>query len=148
MSTIEEVFTVNTEEESKLLAIKLANNLKPNSIIALRGDLGSGKSFLCRHIIHTLCGDEVNVTSPTFNLLQIYDRSECQIYHYDLYRLKSIDEIYELGIEEAFNDNICLIEWPELIKSILPPDTIYLDIKIINHTSRAIKIQNAYSLSY
>jgi tRNA threonylcarbamoyladenosine biosynthesis protein TsaE len=73
--------------------------------------------------------------------LQIYDLKQYSIYHYDLYRLKDISEIYELGIEEAIDGHLCLIEWPELIESILPAETIYIDIEIINHSKRVISLK-------
>jgi tRNA threonylcarbamoyladenosine biosynthesis protein TsaE len=136
-----ERFVANNEAQSKQFATLMAPTLKAGDILALRGDLGSGKSFLCRHIIKNLCGNKVKVTSPTFNLLQIYDLKQYSIYHYDLYRLKDISEIYELGIEEAIDGHLCLIEWPELIESILPAETIYIDIEIINHSKRVISLK-------
>ncbi|RTK92989.1 MAG: tRNA (adenosine(37)-N6)-threonylcarbamoyltransferase complex ATPase subunit type 1 TsaE [Rickettsiales bacterium] len=132
---------INNKKESKQLAQHIAINLKPNEILVFSGDLGAGKTFFCQNIIKQLCGQQTNVTSPTFNLLQIYDyQPTCSIYHYDLYRLKYLDEIYELGIEEAFTNNICLIEWPEIIKTILPDKTIYIDIKTINLSKREVLI--------
>ena len=100
-----------------------------------------GKTFLCRQIIKQLCGYETNVTSPTFNLLQIYDWNDCSIYHYDLYRLKNPSEIYELGIEEAMTANVCLIEWPELIKAILPNDIIAINIEIVDDNKRRVFVK-------
>lgn len=132
---------INNKKESKQLAQYIAINLKPNDILVFSGDLGAGKTFFCQNIIKQLCGQKTNVTSPTFNLLQIYNyQPTCLIYHYDLYRLKYLEEIYELGIEEAFTNNICLIEWPEIIKTILPPNTICINIKTINPDRREILI--------
>ena len=111
-------------------------------MLAFYGDLGSGKSFFCRHIIKYLCGKHTNVASPTFNLLQIYDQETCSIYHYDFYRLKNIHEIYELGIEEALSGHIVLIEWPELVESILPIDTIHINIKTVDRDKRVVFIKN------
>ena len=133
---------LQNENDSEKLATKLANNIQPGTIITFSGDLGSGKTFLCRNIIQTLCGKETKVISPTFNLLQIYDYKNCQIYHFDLYRLKHISEIYELGIEEAFNGNICLIEWPEIINNILPEETIRINIKLNDANQRHVSIEN------
>jgi len=132
-------FIVNSEEETILLARKIASQIKPLDVLAFEGDLGSGKTFLCRHIIKTLCGD-VNVSSPTFNLLQIYGATNFEIYHFDLYRLKSIHEAYELGIEDAFNHHVCLIEWPEIIRDLLPKSTITINIEMVNDASRKILI--------
>ena len=134
-------YILYNEEDSKNLAIQIANDIKPGNIITFSGDLGAGKTFLCRQIIKQLCGYETNVTSPTFNLLQIYDWNDCSIYHYDLYRLKNPSEIYELGIEEAMSANISLIEWPQLIKAILPNDTIEINIEIVNDNKRRVFVK-------
>ncbi|MDP4709456.1 MAG: tRNA (adenosine(37)-N6)-threonylcarbamoyltransferase complex ATPase subunit type 1 TsaE [Rickettsiaceae bacterium] len=132
---------IGNEQDSILLAAQLADDIKPNDIITFSGDLGAGKTFLCREIIKNLCGQETQVISPTFNLLQIYDYTNCSIYHFDLYRLKHPSEIYELGIEEAFASHICLIEWPELINDLLPEDTTHINIEIISNTRRKITIK-------
>ena len=134
-------YILYNEEDSKNLAIQIANEIKPGNIITFSGDLGAGKTFLCRQIIKQLCGYETNVTSPTFNLLQIYDWNVCSIYHYDLYRLKNPSEIYELGIEEAMTANVCLIEWPELIDGILPNDTIAINIEIVDDNKRRVFVK-------
>lgn len=134
-------YEVKNEEESKLLARKIALHLRSNDILAFKGDLGAGKSFLCRQIIKNLCGEHVTVVSPTYNLLQIYEtRDSRTIYHFDLYRLKNSAEIYELGIEDALADNICLIEWPEIIEFMLPKNIIYINIQILDHAGRRITI--------
>ncbi len=133
-------FILKSETETINLAQKIAHKIQKGNILAFSGDLGAGKTFLCRHIIKTLCGSNAQVVSPTFNLLQIYQAKEFDIYHFDLYRLKNLEEIYELGIEEALNQ-ICLIEWPEIINDILPKeDLIYIKIKIIDNTTRTINI--------
>jgi len=132
---------LKTEKDTKNLAIKIAAQLEKGSIIAFSGNLGSGKTFLCRHIIRYLCGKEVKVISPTFNLLQIYPAKNFEIYHFDLYRLQDLEEIYELGIEEAFSGNhVCLIEWPEIISNILPKNTISIKISINGDNTRSVSI--------
>ena len=119
---------LKTEEETKKLAIKLATQIKKGSIIAISGSLGTGKTFLCRHIIKYLSGEDVKVVSPTFNLLQIYPS-------------KNLEEIYELGIEEAFSGNhVCLIEWPEIISNILPKNTISIKISLNSDNTRLVSI--------
>jgi len=134
-------YILHNEEDSTHLAIQIANNIKPGDVLTFSGDLGAGKTFFCRQIIKQLCGSKTNVTSPTFNLLQIYDWNDCSIYHYDLYRLQDISEIYELGIEEAFTSNVCLIEWPELIDNILPNDTIVINIEIVDDNKRRVFVK-------
>lgn len=133
-------FILESEEDTKDLAIKIADTIKKGSIITFSGDLGSGKTFLCRQIIKSLCGQNTKVISPTFNLLQIYQTKNFEIYHFDLYRIEHLEEIYELGIEEAFAGHVCLIEWPFIINNILPKDTVSIKISIINDTTRLVTI--------
>ncbi|HJD58150.1 MAG TPA: tRNA (adenosine(37)-N6)-threonylcarbamoyltransferase complex ATPase subunit type 1 TsaE [Rickettsia endosymbiont of Ceroptres masudai] len=167
--------TLNNEEETKKLAKLLAQSLKPNDIVLLNGDLGSGKTFFCREIIKYFCGENTSIISPTFNLLQTYqvpnftivnsdsfdDRREERslytnrrddeqrsskrgsidyIYHYDLYRLKSPEEIYELGFEEALNGNLVLIEWSEIIKHVLTPPLIEVNLEVLDENKRLCSI--------
>lgn len=132
---------IENEKDSIQLAAQLANDIKQNDIISFSGDLGAGKTFLCREIIKNLCGQNTQVISPTFNLLQTYDYKNHLIYHFDLYRLKHPDEIYELGIEDAFAGHVCLIEWPEIIDNLLPQDITRINIEIITNTQRKITIQ-------
>lgn len=131
---------IHSEEAMIEFAHDFAASLKQGDVVAFKGTLGTGKSFLCRHIIQFLMQKNVNVISPTFNLLQIYDNSDYMIYHYDLYRLKTYDEIFELGIEDALNNNICLIEWPKIIEQLLPSSTIYIDLEIISENARKVII--------
>ncbi|MBN8512434.1 MAG: tRNA (adenosine(37)-N6)-threonylcarbamoyltransferase complex ATPase subunit type 1 TsaE [Rickettsiales bacterium] len=133
-------FISNSEQESINFAKEFATKLKPGNIVTFSGDLGSGKTFLCRQIIKELCGQNTNVISPTFNLLQTYELPQFTIYHFDLYRLRDINEIYELGIEEAFAGNLCLIEWPEIIRPILPKDVLNIEIEIASEQCRRIFI--------
>ncbi|XVN42774.1 MAG: tRNA (adenosine(37)-N6)-threonylcarbamoyltransferase complex ATPase subunit type 1 TsaE [Candidatus Rickettsia vulgarisii] len=135
---------LQNEQESISLAQTIAENAKPNDIIIFSGDLGSGKTFMCREIIKTLCDSDTNITSPTFNLLQIYHTSNFAIYHFDLYRLKHLEEIYELGLEEALNGNLCLIEWPEIVKDILPKPITEIQLRIIEDTKRECIITNIH----
>ena len=102
---------------------------KPPFIICLYGNLGTGKTLIAGEIIKLCLNDSINITSPTFNLVNTYDTDAYQIYHYDLYRLNHIEEIYELGIDEALDKHLCIIEWPELIENILPQNN-RIDIKI------------------
>jgi len=78
-------YFLENEQDSRELAVKLARAIKPNDILAFNGDLGAGKTFLCREIIKNLCGPNTNIISPTFNLLQTYEYKDIQIYHFDLF---------------------------------------------------------------
>ena len=132
--------TLNSEEETKKLAKLLAQSLKPNDIVLLNSDLGAGKTFFCREIIKYFCGENISIISPTFNLLQTYKASNFTIYHYDLYRLKSPEEIYELGFEEALNGNLILIEWSEIIKHLLTLPLIEVNLEVLDNNKRLCSI--------
>ena len=126
----ENIYELNDIEESKTLARRIAAGLHKGDIVTFHGDLGSGKTFFAREIIRFYCGNNTIVPSPTFNILQIYKTDGFSIYHYDLYRLNSPSDLYELGFEEALGNNICLIEWPEMAASFLPQGIeVYLEIK-------------------
>jgi len=100
-----------TKQLGKILA-KLAQVIKIKAI-TLEGDLGTGKTTLCKSIADNYLEQQIDVSSPTFTLLNIYETAKGQIYHYDLYRIKNPDEMVELGIEEALNSKaLILIEWP------------------------------------
>ncbi len=114
----------------KKIAGLLAPLLKTGDIVALDGALGAGKTELCRAIIHAL-GETGDVPSPTFNLVQIYDRITPVIWHMDLYRLDRPEEAFELGMEEAFHSAVSLIEWPGKLGSYLPPGFLALRLEII-----------------
>ena len=101
----------------------LAPHLRGGDTIALSGELGAGKSLLARAIITTrleALGRPEEVPSPTFTLVQTYDLGECEAWHADLYRLSGPGEVIELGLEDAFDTTICLVEWPEKLGSLLP----------------------------
>jgi tRNA threonylcarbamoyladenosine biosynthesis protein TsaE len=118
------IFEIKTLEQTQILAASLAEQLQVGDIIALYGTLGVGKTAFTRFLIQSLCGEQEEVPSPTFTLLQTYDTDDFSIYHYDLYRLKQPDEVFELGIEDAFYDGVSLIEWPEKMGNILPAKKI------------------------
>ncbi|MDP6475879.1 MAG: tRNA (adenosine(37)-N6)-threonylcarbamoyltransferase complex ATPase subunit type 1 TsaE [Alphaproteobacteria bacterium] len=103
------------------LAGRLARLAEAGDIIGLAGELGAGKTAFARAFIHARLG-EMEVPSPTFTLVQIYQNGGAPIWHFDLYRLEDSAEIYELGIEEAFDSAICLIEWPEKMAGNAPRD--------------------------
>ena len=103
------------------LASRMAGLAEAGDIIGLAGELGAGKTTFARAFIRARVG-EVEVPSPTFTLVQIYENGGAPVWHFDLYRLEDSEEIYELGIEEAFDTAICLIEWPEKLAGNEPLD--------------------------
>ena len=102
--------------EMQTLAAMLAELIEPSDVITLQGDLGMGKTEFARAMIRSLLGDDQDVPSPTFNLVHTYDTPIGSIWHFDLYRLQHIDDVWELGLEEALQKGICLIEWPERLQ--------------------------------
>ncbi len=135
---------ITSMQETANLAKKLATQISIGDVVALKGELGAGKTTFCKYLISSLLGKDTNVTSPTFQLLQIYGN----IYHYDLYRLKRQEEIYELAIEDAFNGkNIVIIEWPEIIMQILPEKIIEIKILLENKNRKCIVIDYSNKLS-
>lgn len=120
------------EKETISFAKKFAKTLKGDEIIALWGTLGMGKTVFAKAIIQALTGRKEDVPSPTFTLLQTYDTPIGQVFHFDFYRLKNPTEAYEIGIEDAFESGICLIEWPEKIGKLLPKKAINIYFKLMD----------------
>ncbi len=118
-----------TQPELENQARLLAEALVPPCCIALWGDLGAGKSTFARAFIRTL-SPIFDIPSPTFTLVQTYPSSKGEIWHCDLYRLKSPSNIEDLGLQEAFYHHICLIEWPERLGDFLPKNRYNVFIKI------------------
>jgi len=107
------------------LARCLAPLARRGDVIALYGDLGSGKTSFARAFVNALPrpgggAAEEEVPSPTFTLVQVYERAPAPVWHFDLYRVTRAAEIYELGFEEALAEGIALIEWPERLGALLP----------------------------
>ena len=121
MADLTKIFISKYEKDTKKLAEMLAQKAKRGDVFALFGTLGMGKSVFARAFIQKLT-DAKEVPSPTFTLVQQYEASDFEIYHFDLYRLKSPDEVFELGFEEAVYEGVCLIEWPEQAGNLLPRD--------------------------
>jgi len=109
------------------LAARLAALARPGDVIALKGELGAGKTSFARAFIAARGGGG-EVPSPTFTLAQLYEPEDVAIWHFDCYRLRDPEEAWELGIEDAFRDGISLIEWPERLGSLLPPRRIEITL--------------------
>ncbi|MBR5129908.1 MAG: tRNA (adenosine(37)-N6)-threonylcarbamoyltransferase complex ATPase subunit type 1 TsaE [Alphaproteobacteria bacterium] len=124
------VFISHNEQETLQFASEFAKTLKIGDIIALHGTLGVGKTAFTRGVILSLT-NAIEVPSPTFTLLQSYETPNFDIYHFDMYRLKSPDEAYEIGIEDAFAEGVSFIEWPDKIKGVLPKKhiDIFFEVK-------------------
>jgi tRNA threonylcarbamoyladenosine biosynthesis protein TsaE len=111
------------------LAARLAGRARRGDVIALTGGLGAGKTSFARAFIRARGAGDEEVPSPTFTLVEIYPaEGRPAVWHFDLYRLNTPEEIWELGIEEAFAEGISLIEWPERLGSLLPAEHLRLTL--------------------
>src|SRR5712691_9949050 len=108
------------EAATAAFAARVSALAAAGDVIALKGDLGAGKTSFARAFIRSR-GAVEEVPSPTFTLVQVYELAGAAIWHFDLYRLKSADEAWELAIEDAFSEGISLIEWPERLGPLVPP---------------------------
>ncbi|MGM0497737.1 MAG: tRNA (adenosine(37)-N6)-threonylcarbamoyltransferase complex ATPase subunit type 1 TsaE [Bacteroidota bacterium] len=108
---------------------------------AFYGDLGAGKTTLIKALCNELNVVDI-VTSPTFSLINEYKCDDLSpVYHMDFYRIKNIDEAYDMGVEDYFYDNsYCLIEWPEKIEDLLPLDIVFVQIFVLDDNTRVLKI--------
>lgn len=121
-------FITHNLDETRAWAKKFAKTLNVPMTVALHGDLGVGKSEIARTIIQTLCGANTVVPSPTFTLVQTYNNGDKKISHFDLYRISDAAELVEIGLDYAIQNDICLIEWPDIASDMLPNDTLHIDI--------------------
>ena len=132
-------------EDLEILAKNLIKELKKGSIVCLKGELGAGKTTLARFIINSFYDlkkikKPTSIQSPSFPILLIYDLSDVEIFHYDLYRIKTSSELDQLNIEENINNSITLIEWPEIIFEKNINYKFYLiELIIHNENQRIIK---------
>ena len=136
---------LSSEKQTKELADKFSKKLKPGNVVFLYGEMGVGKTTFVRYLINQLQKDNklkvTEVTSPTFSLLNEYQINQIKINHYDLFRLKSVEEIKNLDL---FNENIntvTLVEWPQIIEE-KPKNLIELNFEYGNdHQTRSVQIK-------
>jgi tRNA threonylcarbamoyladenosine biosynthesis protein TsaE len=115
------------EAATAAFAARISALAAPGDIIALKGDLGSGKTTFARGFIRARGGLE-EVPSPTFTLVQVYELGCAMVWHFDLYRITSPEEAWEVGIEDAFVEGISLIEWPERLGPLLPGRRLEIEL--------------------
>lgn len=137
------VFNTNSEQETADIATQIARTATAGDVFLLEGPMGAGKSIFARAFIRTLCGADTEVPSPTFTLVQTYDVNDKSIWHFDLYRLESPEEIFEIGWEDAMTaDVISLIEWPQKAGRYLPQKSRHITINVTSDTGRRIDIND------
>lgn len=116
-------------EETYMLGKKIGEASCPNTVYALNGDLGVGKTVFTQGLAAGLGIDEP-VTSPTFTILQNYDGGRLPFFHFDVYRIGDIEEMDEIGYDDCFfGGGVSLVEWAEIVEEILPENTVYITIE-------------------
>ena len=124
----EKTMILHSEQEVTEHGIRLGEEAMPGQVIALTGDLGAGKTTLTKAIARGLGVSEM-ITSPTFTIVKEYRSGRLPLFHFDVYRIGDIDEMYELGYEEYFyGDGLCVIEWADLIEELIPEDALRISI--------------------
>jgi tRNA threonylcarbamoyladenosine biosynthesis protein TsaE len=120
----------SSADETVAFGAQLGHAVREGAIICLFGDLGTGKTTLVKGIVTALTETKPEeVCSPTFTYLNIYE-GKCKVYHFDLYRLRGVEDFLSLGFEEyLFSQGVCCLEWGERIASILPENTLYINLK-------------------
>lgn len=114
-----------------------APRLRAGDVVALAGPIGAGKTHFARALIQTRLGHAEDVPSPSFTLVQSYQAPDVELWHADLYRLTHPDEVLELGLDEAFETAICLVEWPERMGAALPARALHLRLDSLGEGRQA-----------
>jgi tRNA threonylcarbamoyladenosine biosynthesis protein TsaE len=131
-------FTFNSVEETIAFARDWAQNLQPNDVVALVGDLGAGKTHFVKGLLQGL-GSAEEATSPTFTLVHEYRCGRLPVFHFDFYRLKERSEIDEIGFDEYLEEGgITVIEWADRFSQVLPARTRWLRLETSGETQRVI----------
>ncbi|WP_372610229.1 tRNA (adenosine(37)-N6)-threonylcarbamoyltransferase complex ATPase subunit type 1 TsaE [Aquicoccus sp.] len=122
--------TLTSHDATARLAAALAPILGAGDTLLLSGGIGAGKTHFARALIQSLLPEPEDVPSPTFTLVQVYDTPDFEIWHSDLYRLSHADEVVELGLPDAFETALCLVEWPDRLGNLAPRSALSLDFAL------------------
>ena len=142
---MKEIFSVITKDESQTMLIgeKMAGIIEKGSVITLVGDLGAGKTHFVKGFAKGMNCTNL-VTSPTFTLLNVYDNGKMPIYHFDMYRLSSLEEAEELGFNEYFDlstlDGVSIVEWPQQVEGLINVTHFQVEIQKIDDSERKITV--------
>lgn len=142
---MDKTLKLETLDQSHRLADILAQRLSAGDAVYLKGPVGAGKTEIARRIIQALQtaadGAAEDVPSPTFTLVQTYQAGGLEVWHADLYRLSTLDELHELGLFEAMDSALVLIEWPERTGTLLPAGGLTLDIGLDRDEGRTLRLE-------
>ncbi len=134
---------VSSLEAMHAFARALTRTLAQGDVILLEGELGAGKSELARAVIRAWVGSRIDVPSPTFTLVQRYEGGDCPITHVDLYRIGGPDELVELGLDEAGDRGVLIVEWPSRAgDGWFPPSALSIKIADVGGQSRTLQISS------
>ena len=123
------VFRLNTEEDTRRLGLEIARACEPGDIIALIGDLGTGKTALTKYIAEGL-GVTEDVISPTFTIVKEYRSGRLPLFHFDVYRLSSGEELLDIGAEDYLEGKgVSVIEWADIVADVLPEDALIVSLE-------------------
>ena len=117
---------LSSPDDTAELAARIADLARPGDVVLLDGPVGAGKTHFARAFVHSLQTSPEPVPSPTYTLVQNYETRKGPVWHADLYRIGALDELEELGLTEAFESDICLVEWPERLGPLKPPAALEL----------------------
>ena len=140
------IISISKIEELEKVADSIIENFTKNNIIAFFGSMGAGKTTLIKLICKKM-GVTETISSPTFSIVNEYHlNSKRKIFHFDFYRIKSVEEVYDLGYEDYFySNNFCFVEWPELVMKIMPSSYFKVQIKLIDN-QRIFELSDCYNL--
>jgi tRNA threonylcarbamoyladenosine biosynthesis protein TsaE len=136
-------FSVSSIQDLKEVSLYVLNLLQSDSVVAFEGQMGAGKTTFVQETLKAMGIEELD-GSPTYSLVNQYKSPFFgDIYHLDLYRLKTMEEVFDIGIEDILYQNaISFIEWPEIMQELLPDNTIWVYIRITENNNRIITIKN------
>lgn len=138
---MEHLFTISSEDQIDKVAEDFLPLLKNHKVVAFYGEMGAGKTTFIKSLCRRM-GVEGHVTSPSFAIVNEYAAQDGKvIFHFDFYRLKNVEEVFDMGYEDYFFSNhICLIEWPEKVADFLPTDRLDVFITADSNGKRSLKV--------
>ena len=137
-----EKYVSNSYLDTVKIAEEFSKSVNNGDIILLQGDLGAGKTAFVKAFIKALGASDDMVTSPTFTIVNEYNVNDKRVYHFDLYRINDINELYNIGIEEyLYSDAICFIEWPERAMELFNNNVVVVNILKLGETAREFIIE-------
>lgn len=133
------------EEGKEVSPLEILHKTEPHRVYAFEGQMGAGKTTFIKSLCEAMGTMDI-VNSPTFAIVNVYDVEQPyrgEVYHFDCYRLKDIREAMDFGAEEyLYSDNYCFIEWPRMMETLLPDDTIWINITPLENGDRKLTITN------